>query len=79
MLARLTKSGDTALTSRQAQVLQLIADGMTNPAIADSLGLSERTVDRHVSNILTRLNVPTRAAATAYALSHGLIDTGRAG
>jgi len=75
----LSKSGDVALTPRQAQVLQLIADGMTNPAIADALGLSERTVDRHVSDILTRLNVPTRAAATAYGLSHGLIDTSRAG
>ena len=77
--ASLSKSGDAALTPRQAQVLQLIADGMTNPAIADALGLSERTVDRHVSDILTRLNVPTRAAATAYALSHGLIGTSRAG
>ncbi|MER8843305.1 LuxR C-terminal-related transcriptional regulator, partial [Mesorhizobium sp. M0913] len=43
------------------------------PQIARELGLSQRTVDRHVSDILTRLNVRTRAAATAYAVEHGLI------
>lgn len=71
--------GISALTPRQRQVLQLIAVGMTNPDIARHFGLSERTVDRHVSDILTRLDVPTRAAATAYALAHGLIDPPQTG
>lgn len=60
------------LTSRELEVLRLIAAGKTNKAIAAQLHLSERTVDRHVSNIFTKLDVPSRAAATAYAYDHGL-------
>jgi ATP/maltotriose-dependent transcriptional regulator MalT len=48
------------LSTREAQVLQLVATGRTNRAIAERLVLSERTVDRHVSNILGKLNVATR-------------------
>jgi DNA-binding CsgD family transcriptional regulator len=55
------------LTTRELEVLRLIANGRTNKEIADSLCLSERTIDRHVSNILSKLDVPSRAAATAYA------------
>ena len=47
--------------------------GATNKAIAAELVLSERTVDRHVSNILMKLRVPTRAAATAFAYEHKLV------
>lgn len=60
------------LTIRELQVLRLVAAGKTNKAIATGLSLSERTVDRHVSNILTKLGVPSRAAATAYAYDHKL-------
>jgi len=60
------------LTTRELQVLRLIAVGKTNKTIAGQLSLSERTIDRHVSNILTKLNVPSRAAATAYAYDHKL-------
>jgi len=62
------------LTPRQTEVLALIARGLTNRDIAERLGLSRRTIDRHVGDILTRTGVPTRAAATAYALSRGLIS-----
>jgi ATP/maltotriose-dependent transcriptional regulator MalT len=55
------------LTPREVEVLSLIANGRTNRQIADTLCLSERTIDRHVSNILSKLDVPSRAAATAYA------------
>jgi DNA-binding NarL/FixJ family response regulator len=58
------------LTPRELQVLRLVADGKTNRAIAADLGVSIRTVDRHVSNILTKLDLPTRAAATAWAYRH---------
>jgi DNA-binding NarL/FixJ family response regulator len=61
------------LTRREHQVLRLIAAGKTNKAIAAELVLSERTVDRHVSNIFTKLGVSSRAAATAYAYEHQLI------
>ena len=54
-------------------MLRLIATGRTNRAIASELALSERTVDRHVSNVLTKLGVPSRAAATAWAYEHRLV------
>ncbi|MDX6554153.1 MAG: hypothetical protein QOD86_348 [Miltoncostaeaceae bacterium] len=67
------------LTARELQVLRLVATGASNRRIAEELVLSERTVDRHVSNILTKLRVPTRAAATAWAYERGLIGGEEAG
>ncbi|MQA14508.1 MAG: helix-turn-helix transcriptional regulator [Pseudonocardiaceae bacterium] len=61
------------LTPQELRVLRLVSTGGTNKAIAAELVVSERTVDRHVSNILTKLGVPSRAAATAYAYSHHLV------
>jgi DNA-binding CsgD family transcriptional regulator len=61
------------LTAREVQLLRLVAAGMTNRAIAAELVLSKRTVERHVSNIFTKLGVSSRAAATAYAYEHQLI------
>jgi ATP/maltotriose-dependent transcriptional regulator MalT len=61
------------LSRREIQVLRLVATGMTNRMIAAELSLSEKTIERHVSNILTKLDVPSRAAATAYAYEHSLI------
>ena len=61
------------LTPRELEVLRLVASGKTNKLIAQQLCLSEKTVDRHVSNIFTKVNVASRAAATAYAYEHGLI------
>jgi RNA polymerase sigma factor (sigma-70 family) len=73
LLRSLRQGIEGLLTPRQTEVLQLVAEGLTNREIAQRLGLSERTVDRHVSDTLTRIDVPTRAAATAFAISHGLI------
>jgi len=61
------------LTARELQVLRLVAGGKTNKAIARELDLSERTVDRHLSNIFGKLEVASRAAATAYAYRHQLM------
>lgn len=61
------------LSSRELQVLRLVATGKTNKAIARELVLSEKTIDRHVSNIFTKLDVSSRAAATACAYQNGLI------
>jgi DNA-binding NarL/FixJ family response regulator len=65
------------LSARERQVIELVATGKTNKEIASLLSISERTVDRHVSNILLKLNLPTRSAATAYAYKQGMI--GRTG
>jgi DNA-binding CsgD family transcriptional regulator len=61
------------LTARELQVLRLLAAGKTNHAIATDLVLAEKTVDRHVTNIYTKLGVSSRAAATAYAYQHRLL------
>lgn len=61
------------LSLREVQVLRLVAAGKSNRAIADELFLSEKTVHRHLSNIFTKLEVGSRAAATAYAFRHHLV------
>lgn len=61
------------LTGREVEVLRLAATGRTNRMIADELAISEKTVARHMSNIFTKLNLPSRAAATAYAYEHKLL------
>jgi DNA-binding NarL/FixJ family response regulator len=61
------------LTRRELEVVRLIASGLGNQAIAERLGLSEHTVHRHVANLLTRLDVPSRSAAVARAAQLGLL------
>ncbi len=73
LIRRSPSVDDHGLTARELQVLSLVAAGATNRAIASELVLSERTVDRHVSNIFTKLGVSSRTAATAYAYKHSLI------
>jgi DNA-binding CsgD family transcriptional regulator len=68
--ARTMRSGTK---SRECEVLSLIATGKTNRAIAQSLQISEKTVARHISNIFTKLDLSSRAAATAYAYKHDLV------
>ncbi|HUL78921.1 MAG TPA: response regulator transcription factor [Vicinamibacteria bacterium] len=75
-LARLAaprRAGAGRLTAREIEVLRLVASGRTNGAIARQLSLSEKTVDRHLSNILDKLDVSSRAAATAHAIRMGLL------
>ncbi len=62
----------SVLSPRETEVLRLIATGRTNAEIAAALFLSERTVHRHVSNILTKLDVRSRTSAAMYAVQHGL-------
>ena len=62
------------LTKREIEVLQLIAKGYTNQAIADTLFISLKTVKTHVSNILAKLQVDDRTQATIYAFQHDLVD-----
>jgi ATP/maltotriose-dependent transcriptional regulator MalT len=62
------------LTEREVEVLRLVAEGRSNHDIARALVLSQKTVERHLSNIFTKLGVPSRTAAAAYAHEHGLIS-----
>src|SRR5581483_91786 len=66
-------NGKSPLTSRETEVLRLVASGLSNREIAGSLVLSEHTVHRHVANILRKLSQSSRAAATAHAARAGLI------
>jgi ATP/maltotriose-dependent transcriptional regulator MalT len=66
-------SNAQGLTERELQVLRLLATGTTNHVIAGELSVTVKTVDRHVSNIFTKLGVASRAAATAYAYQHRLL------
>ena len=61
------------LTARELEVLRLVSAGKTNRAIAADLVISDKTVARHLSNIFDKLDVSSRAAATAYAYEHDLI------
>ena len=71
--------GDTTfpcgLTAREVEVLLLLASGQTNRQMAGELFLSEKTIARHVSNIFTKIDVKSRAAATAFAFEHRLIQS----
>jgi DNA-binding NarL/FixJ family response regulator len=66
-------AGTTGLTRREQEVVRLVARGLSNKEIAATLGLSEHTVHRHVGNILTKLNLPSRSAAVAHAAKLGLL------
>jgi DNA-binding NarL/FixJ family response regulator len=63
-----------ALSEREREVLRLIAEGHNNAAIGERLVISEHTVKRHVSNILSKLHLADRTQAAAYAWREGLID-----
>jgi ATP/maltotriose-dependent transcriptional regulator MalT len=62
------------LTDREIEVLRLIANGRSNKQVAIELHLSPKTVSRHLSNIFVKAGVSSRAAATAFAFQHGVVD-----
>ena len=64
------------LTSRELQVLRLVAAGSTNKEIASALGVAVSTLERHVANLYTKIGARGRADAIAYALRHGLVPLG---
>ena len=66
-------SGADVLTPREREVLTLVAEGLSNDEIAERLTLSPHTVHRHVANVRTKLGLPSRAAAVAYATREGLL------
>jgi DNA-binding NarL/FixJ family response regulator len=64
------------LTSREAQVIGLLARGHQTKQIASRLDISPKTADRHIQNAYRKIGVSTRAAATLYATEHGLVPWG---
>jgi len=66
------KHEENNLTSREVEVLELIAEGMINKEIAKTLYISEKTVKNHVSNIFKKLNVSDRTQAAIYAFKHNI-------
>ena len=72
--ARGDDAGRKGLSRRETEVLGLLVDGLTNRQIAERLVVSEHTVHRHVTHILRKLEVPSRAAAAAQAVRTGILD-----
>ena len=68
--AMITPTHPGGLTSREMEVLRLVAAGKSNPEIAAQLFLSEKTIARHLRNIFTKLDVTSRTAAAAFAYQH---------
>lgn len=74
MIAHRPKLVDLPLSARQLEVSRLVANGLTNAAIAEALGISPRTVTSHLDHIYGRLGIGSRAALTRWIVERGLID-----
>jgi two-component system response regulator DevR len=74
MAASTDEVARAALSEQEKRVLRLAAHGKTNKQIAADLFLSDKTVKHHVSNILSKLNLSSRAQAAVWATQHGLLD-----
>jgi len=61
------------LTGRELEILRLVAQGLSDAEIAERLTVSPHTVHRHVANVRTKLRLPSRSAAVAYAAREGLL------
>lgn len=68
------RRGEERLTEREIEVLQLIAQGMSNQEIANKLYLSEKTVKNHLTNIFRKINVTDRTQAVLYAIKHKIVS-----
>jgi DNA-binding NarL/FixJ family response regulator len=64
------------LTEREAEVVAMLARGLQTRQVAHELGISVKTADRHVQNAYGKIGVSTRAAATLFAMEHGLLAWG---
>jgi two-component system, NarL family, response regulator NreC len=69
-----TKKGKDVLSSREQQVLELVADGFTTPQISERLGISPKTVARHRERIMSKLNIHSSTELVKYAIRSGLIQ-----
>jgi DNA-binding NarL/FixJ family response regulator len=71
---RLPKTGNR-LSSREVEVLQLIAEGKPNKQVAAELGVSFKTVDKHRQNLMSKLNIHDIAGLTRYAIAEGIVES----
>ena len=71
----LLKSNATRLTSRETEVLQLVAEGSANKQVAAELGISIKTVEKHRQHLMDKLNIHDTAGLTRYAISAGIIES----
>ncbi|WP_269623562.1 helix-turn-helix domain-containing protein [Prochlorococcus marinus] len=68
-----SKSVQMSLSAREMEIIELVADGLTNQEIAQRLTISKRTVDNHVSNMFTKTGSKNRVALLNWAMDHGKI------
>jgi DNA-binding NarL/FixJ family response regulator len=71
----LVKVNATRLTSRESEVLQLVAEGSANKQVAAALGISIKTVEKHRQHLMDKLNIHDTAGLTRYAISAGVIES----
>lgn len=71
--SNLSTNSSIALSDRELQVIELVASGLTNQDIAVKLAISKRTVDNHISNILTKTQTDNRVALVRWALQWGKV------
>jgi len=71
----LRKKGDRQLTSRETELLQLIAEGMANKQVASELGISIKTVEKHRQHLMEKLNIHDIAGLTRFAIAEGIIES----
>lgn len=69
------KKGGTELTSREAELLQMIAEGHVNKQIASELGISIKTVEKHRQHLMEKLNIHDIAGLTRFAIATGIIES----
>jgi DNA-binding NarL/FixJ family response regulator len=70
-----SKTGGNSLSSREVEVLQLIAEGKPNKQIAAELGVSFKTVDKHRQHLMSKLDIHDTAGLTRYAIAEGIIES----
>jgi DNA-binding NarL/FixJ family response regulator len=72
----LVKLNSVKLTSRETEVLQLVAEGQANKNVAATLGISIKTVEKHRQHVMDKLNIHETAGLTRYAIAHGITESG---